>query len=355
MASLKLAILLFLPLLGTAKPRFVDDENMQDVDMSAGEALDDDTCQDCKQIIELLKHLMSDQQFQAKLKDSLEEMCESLPGEMARMCQEQIEQNFALALTFLGNLMMPDEVCAYLGLCDGVVRDQFQDFLMDHMHKTIRMSTFSIRAAVPCTVCRYVMNVMEYFLPKAQTEAVVTGLLGQVCGLLPTVMQGQCTRMIQKYVHLLIEILLNSASPNSICNLLRLCQGLETAAKVSPAVSAVSDCDSCLTLAVLSRLHLGSNASRLQAASFLHTVCQSYPGVLQKCEHFTQRYGNQLQGILGKEEAALDICERADMCARKEPFFGDDPCSMGPSYSCRDLQTAERCGVVSFCKGNAWD
>lgn len=51
---------------------------------------------------------------------------------------------------------------------------------------------------------------------------------------------------------------------------------------LSSVVSPLSDCDSCLTLVVLTRLRLGLNATQPQVTSFLRSVCQSHPGILPK-------------------------------------------------------------------------
>ncbi|KAI4875212.1 hypothetical protein NFI96_010673 [Prochilodus magdalenae] len=353
MTSFKLMVLIFLPLLGTAKGRSLDAENIQVNLKHTNDVTDDDACQDCIQIIELLKHLMSDEQFQAKLKTTLEEMCNSLPDEFSKMCREQVENKLPLALTFITSLMIPNDVCSYFGLCDGQLRGQLHDLLMTHMQKTIGVPTIMLNSSIPCTLCTYVADVLECLIPK--TETLITTLLGNMCNILPPLLRGQCTGIVNKYVKMLIKVLMDFASPDSLCSVLRLCPTLETSER---AVFTLSDCDSCLTLTVLTRLRLGSNATELQAASFLRTVCQSHPDALPKCESFTRRHGIQLQGLLGKEMTAMETCERADLCVRRnksDSVAAGDPCTLGPSYTCKDQQTAEECGVAVFCQKNVWN
>ncbi|KAL6472674.1 hypothetical protein MHYP_G00188620 [Metynnis hypsauchen] len=112
---------------------------------------------------------------------------------------------------------------------------------------------------------------------------------------------------------MLINIVLDIVSPDSLCSVLRLCPNMEMSER---AMFALSDCDLCLTLVVLTRRSLGKNATELQAASFLRTVCQSHPNALSKCESFTQRHGNQILGLLGKEMTAKETCEKADLCVK---------------------------------------
>ncbi|XP_072515361.1 prosaposin [Salminus brasiliensis] len=351
MASFKLMTLVSLALLGTAKTRFVDTEKVQETLKDTDGLMDDDACQDCIHIIELLKHLMSDEEFQEKLKDSLEKLCDSLPGEMPKMCREQVDMTLPLAITFINSMMNPGDVCAYLGICDGQLRGQIQELLRNHMQKTVVLPTITLNSSIPCTICTYIVDVVKCIIPK--TENLLITLLGDACQLLPPLVRNQCTVIVTRYVRMLINILLDIISPDNLCSLLRLCKNMETRQR---AAFSLSDCDSCLTLAVLTRLSLGSNATELQAASFLHTVCQSHPGALPKCESFTQRHGSQLQGLMGKEMTALDMCERAGLCENHSgPHLAGDPCTLGHIYSCRDLQTAQTCGVVAFCQQNVWN
>ncbi|KAB5543755.1 hypothetical protein PHYPO_G00083280 [Pangasianodon hypophthalmus] len=344
----RILLLLFLPLLGIAKAGMLSPEAVQVTNVLK----DDEACQDCIQIIDILKHLLLDEEFQTKLKSTLEKVCDSLPAQITQLCHNEVDKNLPLVFTFLTELMNPRQVCTYFNLCEGELKLQMEDILMNYIEKIITPSTVMLEASFPCSVCTYALNVLDCLLPTAQTESFVIGVLDEVCSLLPFLLRSQCSQLVQRSVKMLLEVLLNAASPNSICSV--FCR---SSARPSNMVSPLSDCDSCLTLVVLSRLHLGSNATQPQVTSFLRSVCQSHPGILPKCESFTQRYGEKLQGILGKEAVALDVCERADLCMGiKRTEKGDigDPCTLGPSYTCRDLQTAHTCGVVSFCRMNVW-
>ncbi|KAK2823703.1 hypothetical protein Q7C36_020303 [Tachysurus vachellii] len=349
MALTRILLLLFLPLLSISKARMLSPENVQLFLKDTNDVQDDEVCQDCIHIIEILKHLLMDEEFQGNLKTILENVCDFLPEQFEQQCHSEVDNKLPLTLTFISGLMNPGKVCTKLHLCDGDFKLQMEDILMNYIQETITPNNATMESSFLCNACTYTLNVLDCLLPIAQTESAVITLLDDVCSVLPIIISGQCSRLVQRSVKKLFEELLNAASPNSICSVLRICQ--------SNMVSPISDCDSCLTLVVLSRLQLGSNATQPKVTSFLRSVCQSHPGILPKCESFTQRYGEQLQGILGKEAVALDACERADLCLRSEAAGqGDvgDPCTLGTSYSCRDLQTAHACGVVSFCQKNVW-
>ncbi|CAB1318425.1 unnamed protein product [Coregonus sp. 'balchen'] len=182
------------------------------------------------------------------------------------------------------------------------------------------------------------------FLTSFVKPAQVCSVLG-LCG-----SQEQCENVIMKYAKMLMDMLLSYVTPEAICTLIQVCHGMETPVLES---APLSDCDSCLTLAVLTRLQLGSNASEPQTASFLGSLCQLHPNTLPKCDDFTQLHGHQLKGVLGKPESALN---RVGLCGavREAEKQGEDLCTLGTSYRCRDLKTALECGTVSFCQKFLW-
>ncbi|XP_066507874.1 prosaposin isoform X2 [Hoplias malabaricus] len=315
---------------------------------------DNDACQDCLQIIQVLKHLISDGQFQEKLKVTLEGMCDSLPEEFSKICRNQVDKNLALVLAIINSFMIPKDVCVYFQLCDGQLRGQFKDLLKYHMQNIIQFPAVKLNSSIPCALCTYVVDVVECIIPK--TATLLTSLSKELCKVFPPIVQSQCTGTVTRVIKTLINVLLDFFSGENVCTVLRLCPGTESSDMMR---MSLSDCDSCLTLAVLSRLQLVPDVSELDSSSFLRTVCTSHPDVLPKCESFTQRHGHQLQGLLGKEMTALEMCERADLCEKKDlnetPVSGGNPCSLGSGYSCRNLQTAQECGVVSFCQTSVWN
>ncbi|KAK9968081.1 hypothetical protein ABG768_002428 [Culter alburnus] len=354
MTAFKLEFLFFTALLGSVKIRSVDTTGMKNVLMGADDTVMGDMCQDCTQIFELLKDLVSNQDFQTKLTATLEKVCDKLPAQFSQICHTEVEKMLPLAITFISSMMNPSDICTFLGLCGGRDSGKMKDLFLNHMAKTVQMPTMKLEGSIQCSVCTHIVNTLGYLFPKQRTQSIITVLLESLCREFPTLIQPQCDKLVEKYVQLLVDMLLNNTSPNFICTLLRLCEIWEHPVNAAPALS---DCDSCLTLTVLTRMHLGSNATKSQAASFLDTVCQLHPGAMPKCDTYVQKHGNQLLVLLRKPQGALDICKMANLCVsgEREPVIAADPCSLGPDYSCKDLQTALDCGVVSFCQKNVWE
>lgn len=62
------------------------------------------------------------------------------------------------------------------------------------------------------------------FVVLCPYQSAVSSVLDEVCSVLPIFVSGQCSRLVQRLVKKLFEVLLNAKSPNSICSVLRLCQ-----------------------------------------------------------------------------------------------------------------------------------
>lgn len=139
-------------------------------------------------------------------------------------------------------------------------------------------------------------------------------LMAEVCDLVPESYTDQCNDFVDKYGVQIVEFLLSSAAPHTICSLLHLCLFNEKPVPgqwhvyhecicpyfVSksdlylklpqphqvnsdfPEVFFPSDCESCRILAVLSRLHLGLNSTEPQTSSFLQSVCVNHPNAIPK-------------------------------------------------------------------------
>lgn len=218
-----------------------------------------------------------------------------------------------MAITFITNMMQPADICTFLGMCGGRDGAKIRDLLLNHMSKTASVPTMKMETSIQCSVCTYVVSTLEYLFPRERTQSIITVLLESFCSEFPRLIQPQCNKVVEKYAQLLVDMLLNNTSPNFICTLLRLCEIREQPTK---AAVVLSECDSCLTLAVLTRMHLGPNITELQAASFLDTVCQLHPSAMPKCETYVQHHGNQLSVLLSKQQGALDICKAVSFCQK---------------------------------------
>ncbi|XP_023834288.1 prosaposin-like isoform X3 [Salvelinus sp. IW2-2015] len=311
-----------------------------------------DICSDCSQIIELFTDMISNTDTQELINSTLDDLCQRLPGGVAQShCVSQVQMYLPQALQYLIGILKPGETCMVLGLCAvhskrGAPKQLSPTITdMDLSNAVLDSGTNpEVQVSPQCTFCVYLMKKLESVLPTDKIEDAIVKLMGGVCGLLPASYKDQCNDFINKYGKKIVNFLLPSAAPYSICALLHLFQ--ETP---SMEMLLSSDCDSCRTMAVLSRFHLGLNATESQTSSFLQSVCLKHPNTIPKCEMFTKLYGPRLQKVLGSQ---MDACERADVCVvvKEQHLLRKNHCTWGPIYICRDVKTSHECGMVDFCQ-----
>ncbi|XP_010895677.2 surfactant protein Bb [Esox lucius] len=321
-----------------------------------------DICSDCSQIVELFTDMISNTNIQDRIQNTLDALCHRLPGvEAESRCIYQVQMFLPEAHQYLTGILKPVETCMVLGLCavhpERSVPEQLPPTFTDmDLSKNILNSGTSskVQGGPTCTFCVYILKKLESMLPTERTEETIVKLMGEVCGLLPASYTDQCNDFINKYGKEIVEFLLSSAAPHSICVLLHLCLFQEIPSTES---SLPSDCDSCRTLAVLSRLHLGLNATEPQTSTFLQSVCQMHPNAVPKCKTFTTFYGPRLRKVLGRQMEAPNACEKADVCVavKEQPLLGKNHCTWGPSYVCRDMKTTQECGMVDICQKFMWN
>ncbi|KAK6306354.1 hypothetical protein J4Q44_G00232790 [Coregonus suidteri] len=321
-----------------------------------------DICSDCSQIIELFTDMISNTDTQELILNTLDYLCKRLPGGMAQShCISQVEMYLPQALQYLIGILKPGETCMVLGLCavcsERGAPKQLSPTITDmKLSNAVLDSGTSpeVQVRPQCTFCVYLMKKLESLLPTEKIGDAVLKLMGGVCGLLPASYKDQCNDFINKYGKEIVDILLPSATPYSICALLHLYMFQETPSMEMPLPS---DCDSCRTMAVLSRLHLGLNATEPQTSSFLQSVCLKHPNAIPKCEMFTKLYGPRLQKVLGSQMDTPDACERAGVCVavKEQHLLRKNQCTWGPSYICGDLKTAQEYGMVDFCLKVMWN
>ncbi|XP_028270949.1 surfactant protein Bb [Parambassis ranga] len=319
-----------------------------------------DACPECRQIIQLASNMISGSDTKETVYETLHALCQRLPTQQASDCESQVKIYLPKILQTPAHLN-PDEICVAFGLCASHKHEEQVVQKLPHHLGGIDISSSALGAHLnekeqfnpACTLCLFIIKKLETLLPKNMTEETLKKLMGEVCSLVPQSYKAQCDDFVDKYGVEIVEFLLSSAAPHTICTLLHVCLFKE-----QPAAELFlpSDCESCRTLAVLSRVHLGLNTTEIQTSAFLQSVCIHHPNAIPKCDAFTKVYGSQLKKVLGNQMDTPHACERADLCVASKNLepLGKNHCTWGPSYWCRDPETAQKCGNQAFCEKFVW-
>ncbi|CAG5923323.1 unnamed protein product [Menidia menidia] len=317
-----------------------------------------DLCPECSQILRLSANMISSSDAKATVYETLHALCRRLPGEQSTECDLQVKSFLPKVLQQAPGHLKPEELCMVFGLCSSHKEEKPhklpQSFTDTEISTSVGGAVQNQELFSPvCTLCLFFIKKLETLLPKNMTQDKIKKVMEEFCDLVPKSYQEQCDDFVEKYGADIVEFLVSSAAPHTICMLLHLCLFDE---QPVPEVTAPSDCDSCRTLAALSRVHLGLNATGSQTSAFLQSVCIHHPKAIPKCNAFTRTYGSQLQSVLGNQMKDPHVCETADLCSSTKELepFGNNPCARGPSYWCKTIKTAQKCGNQVFCEKHIW-
>ncbi|XP_020506357.2 surfactant protein Bb [Labrus bergylta] len=318
-----------------------------------------DICSECSQVVQLSANMISSRDTKETVYEALHALCRRLPGEQASECESQVKTYLPKVLQQTPGHLKPAQTCAVFGLC--VAHKEEEQLKLPHQAADQHQPSPVLESAANthelfgpvCSLCVMVIKKLETLLPENVTEDALMKLMEEVCDLIPQSYKDECDDFVDKYGTEIVEFLLSSAAPHTICTLLHLCMFNE---QPEPEVLPPSDCDSCRTLAVLSRLHLSPNSTQPEFSSFLQSVCVQHPNAIPKCKAFLTVYGSRLQEVLGNQMDGPHACERADLCiaSKKVELLGKNRCTWGPKYWCRDVQTAKKCGNQAFCEKFMW-
>lgn len=244
MASLKFALLVFIGLQSCALTSTLNTDGLLNV--PEAQRATGDVCKDCTQIFELLIDLLSNEDLQKKIMAGIESLCDHLPGPAttAKLCKDEVEKMFPLAMSFLSGVVKPAEVCKIIGLCNS--QEKMMHYLVTEFFQATETSENLVpvnqaRPTTQCSFCIFLVKTFEDMLPKERTEAAVLKLLQEICHILPSSYQDQCEEVVGKFTKTVLEAILSYATPQTICTLLQQCHR-EEAPSVDPCTLTTYRC-----------------------------------------------------------------------------------------------------------------
>ncbi|KAI1231618.1 hypothetical protein IHE44_0007694 [Lamprotornis superbus] len=255
-----------------------------------------DVCQDCIQLVtDVQEAVKTNSSFVKSLVAHAKEECDRLGPGMSDMCKTYISEYSDLAIQMIMH-MQPKDICAMVGFCSSV-------------------KSVPLQPLVPAQVVHEVK--MEIVEEEIVHEMEV------VCRLFPGSVKDQCKDFIEVYGQAVIDMLLESTSPEAVCAMLKCCAASKLPQQTVLVTPANGFCDVCKMVVAYADKELENNATTAEIEAFLEKVCHFLPKSVS--------------------EQKLGVCESA-----KEPLLGNDACVWGPGYWCKNMDTAAQCNVPLF-------
>ncbi|XP_018408568.1 PREDICTED: prosaposin [Nanorana parkeri] len=324
-----------------------------------------DICQDCLQLVgDIQDSLKTNSSFAKMLIENYLKECDELGGGLSEMCKTYINQYGELALQMM--IQMPaKDLCCAAGLCSQKA-SPLQDLIPAKvivpamkLQPAIKMEPKTPEDHLPiCELCEMVVENVEKFLDDNRTRVNIKSALEKVCGILPSQYRSKCKDFVDTYSDLIITLMEEEGNPKLICMLMGCCSArAPQIVKLDSAKMKSGNCGMCkMIMAYLDKV-LGQNATQQKIEETLEKICNFLPpSVYDECYAVIGAYGPMIMDLLVKEMDPGLVCVEIGLCPGvKKPLLGTEKCMWGPSYWCKDLETAGSCNAIEHCKHHVWN
>ncbi|XP_068424022.1 prosaposin [Clinocottus analis] len=329
-----------------------------------------EVCQDCvKFLTDAQAEAKTNTSFVNALIENIENQCDLLGPSLADMCKQYVSQYGSLVVLQLMS-MEPKDLCVHAGFCSATKKSvPMLKLLAAKAVPALKLfPATKVGSAKPmvqvseppqCAICEFVMSRLEAILEDQKTEEEVVHAVEKVCTYLPATLRSQCKDLIETYGNAIIELLVQQADPKTICTMLALCN--EGSRAFVPALDQTlfktgGYCDVCKMAVNYIDGILEKNATEAQIEEAVRKVCSFLPDAFQtECDQMIQQYEPVLIQLLLQMLDPDFVCMKVGACPEAvRKLLGTEQCSWGPTFWCKNMETASRCNAVDHCKRHVW-
>ncbi|XP_036590419.1 prosaposin isoform X2 [Trichosurus vulpecula] len=325
----------------------------------------EDVCQDCVHLVtDVQNAIKNNSTFVESLVDHLKEECDRLGPGVSDMCKSYISQYSDIAVQMVMHTQ-PKEICEYAGFCAGK-EIPLQALVPAHVAtkvipalelvEPIKKNVVQMKAGPTCELCQYVIKEIIKLLEGNKSKEDMVHAVEKVCSVIPKSMAQECRDLVESYGPAIVDLLLDETSPHLVCSLLNLCRNKKSV-NVARLKSGVF-CEVCKKVDGYLDRNLDKNSTKAMILAAFEKACSMLPGIYKdECDEFVEQYEPILIAALHDEMNPDSLCLKIGACpkAPPKPLLGTEQCVWGPSYWCKNLETATQCNAVEHCKRHVWN
>ncbi|XP_059802189.1 prosaposin isoform X2 [Hypanus sabinus] len=320
----------------------------------------DNVCLNCNQFISNIQTTMKENvEFQNELITHLKKQCNVGPG-LTELCEKYIALNGPQVAEVLIQ-RSAEEICTAAGFCDKAITVPMQVLQEPIVHPVQKNEVLEAGSA-GCVICEFVMQEVKKLLQENTTEEAITDTLIKVCSVLPDTVKSECEDFISEYGKAVEELLLQELDPVVVCRTIGLCKHAERTAlgsqKAKPKqLQSGALCEICKTVVQKLDSLLEEKSTEEEIKAALDEVCTLLPKSIQdECDNLVAEYEPLLIQVLLQSLDPDFVCKSIGACTdAKQHLLGANECVWGPSYWCKNMETANQCNAVEHCKRHIWN
>ncbi|KAL9654980.1 hypothetical protein ABK040_008769 [Willaertia magna] len=168
-------------------------------------------CTLCTFLVKEVEGLLARQKTEDEIIKELNKVCSKVPSILSKGCLSLVKM-VPYIITKLESNMPPEKICQGLHFCDKAMKVV-----------AAPKQNVEVESGLTCTVCMAAIELVEQEVTKKDNQDYVEGKLLKVCSKLPKKWAGSCGSLISQYFPLLVQNILQAASPSAICQLVDAC------------------------------------------------------------------------------------------------------------------------------------
>ncbi|KAJ5071081.1 hypothetical protein M0811_10565 [Anaeramoeba ignava] len=253
-------------------------------------------CTVCEWIMEQVEAFISENTTEQEIEQFLENVCNMLPSPINTICDGLIEQYIPVIVQLLVNDFPPDQICTEIGLC----------------------TSMKAPKGIECTVCEWIMEQVEAFISENTTEQEIEQFLENVCNMLPSPINTICDGLIEQYIPVIVQLLVNDFPPDQICTEIGLCTSMKAPKGI--------ECTVCEWIMEQVEAFISENTTEQEIEQFLENVCNMLPSPINTiCDGLIEQYIPVIVQLLVNDFPPDQICTEIGLCTSMK-VGGDDKC-----------------------------
>uniref|UniRef100_V5H0Q3 Pulmonary surfactant-associated protein B n=1 Tax=Ixodes ricinus TaxID=34613 RepID=V5H0Q3_IXORI len=280
-------------------------------------------CDFCQDIVQFLYSELKNNSTEEELRQLLEGVCRLFPGESGKKCLGVVDTYFNLVMSMILQEFTPDQICKQLGFCPSSKQAPSSIHAISQPTKQVVKKKISDSE---CDMCVSVVQFVYSELKNNATEEEIKLLLDKACSLLPGSSKQKCIDMVNNYLDMLVELIIQQLTPNEICQTLGFCPSSIAA---SPVVTSAShfpkqgvpkatfggECDICKNIVQFVYNEMKDKSSEDEVKKLLDGVCNLFAEAeRQECVNLVNTYLDVLVPMLLNKYTPTQICQSLHLC-----------------------------------------